>query len=76
MKIETHILFIEGDRIGAERIEGSVFGSMKEVKQQLANDGVDLIGNYELHEFTEAWNETELHYELDTYFISYIYITK
>ena len=78
MKIKTHILFLT-DRTEAERIEGSVFGTMEEVEQQLANDGVKLIGTYELHEFTDGWNSTDgdgegFHYELDCYFISYVHI--
>lgn len=78
--IETYILFLT-DRKEAERIEGSVFGTIKEAKTKLSDDGVLLKGFQPLYEFTEAWNDTDgeangLRDDLDCYFISYIHITK
>ena len=80
MKIETYILYLT-NRGAAEMVEGSVFGTIEEAKMRLSDDGVLIKDVQPLHEFTEAWNNTdedrnELHEDLDCYFISYIHITK
>ena len=75
--MKAHILFLK-DRAEAERIEGSVFKSIEEVKNHL-DDGV-LVGCQEINLFTEEWNDFDdrgdMDFYLNHYFISYIMIIK
>ena len=82
MKIEPHILYFNHIE-EAERIEGSVFGSMEEVKGQLVNDGAVLADSQHINEYPEDWNiqgsesdPGDVEFRLNRYFIAYIYIIK
>ena len=76
MNIETYILFLK-NKIEAERIEGSVFKTLDEAREQLG--GEVLADSQKINCFTEEWNDLDSDkYQIyfNYYFVSYIYIIK
>lgn len=82
MKVEAHIIYLESsEREYGDRISGSSFTSVTEVKEQLANDGVEYISVQPLSDFCDEWNNTDDDYEglrgdLENYMITDIFIIK
>lgn len=76
----VHIIYLR-DRTKAERLEGTTYSSLEELKRTLANDGVDYIGIQPLYEFTTDWNDndnddtpSDLFFALMELFITYVTI--
>lgn len=82
MKVETVIVYLNSyDREYANKLSGDVFTSIEDLKCQLANDGINLIGTQTLYEFQNEWNNTDddvigLKKVLTTSMITYTYIVR
>ena len=78
MKVQTYVI-IMADRKEAERLEGSIYTSTQDIKDALANDGIDYNSIMDISDFMDDWNtcdddDLSMVNVLETTFISYVYV--
>ena len=79
MNLETHVVFLDTiDRRSADRLSGSIFSSIEELKGELANDGIQVRTIQTLDDFQFEWNDKDntdgLKSLMFFYLMTYVYI--
>lgn len=82
MKTTIYLVFLVDGQDIANRVSGSVYSSVAELKGSLGSDGIRYLGIQPIHEFEQDWNDTDeetktgVEVSLLTTFIAHVFITE